>query len=71
MISYLIIEYFIHHTPEYKVYNIIPDETASLYTLAEKIKTISKKDLPIKIAREGMGVIYTGDNIRLKKEWAV
>ncbi|MEQ8190443.1 MAG: NAD(P)-dependent oxidoreductase, partial [Candidatus Eremiobacterota bacterium] len=65
-----VIEYFIHHTPEYKVYNIIPDETASLYTLAEKIKIISKKDVPIKIAREGMGKVYTGNNSRLKKEMA-
>jgi len=66
-----VVEYFIHHNnPEYKVYNIIPDEAVPLYALAEKIKIISKKDLPIIVAKEGMGTVYTGNNSRLKKEMA-
>lgn len=63
-----ILEYFIENKPKYKAYNITPDESVELYALAERIREISKKNLPIKVGQTGMGLEYTGDNTRLKEE---
>ena len=63
-----VIEHFINCEPKYKAYNVSPDESIELKTLAEKVKQISGKDIPIMIKNEGMGVEYSGDNSRLKKE---
>jgi len=48
-------------------YNVTPDEAVELKTLAEMVLQASGKDLPIRIAREGMGTEYSGDNTRLKE----
>lgn len=63
-----ILEYFIENQPKHKAYNITPDSSIELYTLAEKIKKISGKNLPIKITQPGTGLEYSGDNSRLKSE---
>jgi GDP-L-fucose synthase len=63
-----IIDYFIHNRGAYKNYNITPDNSAELKHLAEKIRTVSSKDVPIRIAQEGMGPEYSGDNHRLREE---
>jgi UDP-glucose 4-epimerase len=63
-----ILDHFIQYPTNYKEYNITPDESIELYSLAEKVKQISGKDIPIVVAREGTGLEYSGDNIRLRKE---
>lgn len=63
-----ILEYFINRDVKYKAYNITPDQSIELYELAKKIKGVSGKDLPILVAQKEMGVEYSGDNSRLKKE---
>jgi UDP-glucose 4-epimerase len=63
-----IIHYFIENRSQYQVYNVTPNEAIELFTLAERVLDISKKSLEIKIAKPGMGVEYSGDNGRLKKE---
>jgi len=63
-----VIEYFIEHKPKYKVYNVTPDDSIELKTLAEKIRSYSGKDLEIKIAKPGMGIEYSGSNQRLRDE---
>lgn len=63
-----IIDYFIKNNGDYYAYNVTPDESIELKEIAEKVKKISGKDLPIIVAKEGMGAEYSGDNSRLKKE---
>jgi GDP-L-fucose synthase len=63
-----ILDYFIQNQSEYKEYNVTPDESIELYTLAQTVKKISGKELPIIVAQDGMAIEYSGDNTRLKKE---
>ncbi|MDC7138046.1 NAD(P)-dependent oxidoreductase [Bacteroides zhangwenhongii] len=64
-----ILDWFIQNDPKYKAYNITPDCSVSLYDLAVMIREIAGKPThPIIVAQEGMGLEYSGDNSRLKKE---
>jgi len=63
-----ILDYFIQNENRYKEYNATPDESAELYDIAQKIRELSGKDLPIIVEKDGMGPEYSGDNSRLKKE---
>lgn len=63
-----VLDYFICHKAGHKVYNVTPDVSFELLALAEKIKKVSGKDLPIVVNDKTMGVEYSGDNSRLKKE---
>ncbi|GAV22607.1 NAD-dependent epimerase/dehydratase family protein [Carboxydothermus pertinax] len=63
-----IIEYFILNNSKYKAYNVTPDNSVELLEIARKILQISKKSLPIIIKENGMGIEYSGNNERLKKE---
>lgn len=56
-----------HH----KSYNIVPDKNTELLEIAQIVKKISGKNIEIKVAQEGYGFDYTGDNARLKKEFNV
>lgn len=61
-------ELFLKKKFKYQAYNITPDRSINLLDLAEKIKKISGKNLPIKIKQKGFGLEYTGNNQRLKAE---
>lgn len=63
-----ILEYFIENDAKFSSYNVVSDEKYSLLELAEIIKKVSNKNVPIKIAKNGMGFEYSGLNARLKKE---
>ena len=65
-----IVEHFIVNKGKYKAYNVTPDSSAGLLEAAEKVKAISGKNLPIKVGRDGLGLEYSGDNARLKREIA-
>lgn len=62
-----IIDYFINNDHVHKAYNVTPDESMELATLAEKVRNISGKDIPI-INEKTMGIEYSGDNLRLRRE---
>jgi len=64
-----VIDYFIQNKPQHTAYNVTPDETVSLRSLAEKIRMVANKELPILIKTEGQGLEYSGDNSRLKAEF--
>jgi GDP-L-fucose synthase len=64
-----VLDFFIRHEPLHKAYNATPDSFIELYTLAEKVRAASGKDLPIVVAQPGMGPAYSGDNGRLRKEF--
>lgn len=53
---------------KYKTYNITPDESIELYEVAEKVRKISSKDLPIIVGKPGIGLEYSGSNKRLRSE---
>ena len=63
-----ILDYFISHESKFNVYNVTPGQPVELKELAEMVKEISGKNLPVKIAQKGMGLEYSGSNFRLKKE---
>lgn len=64
-----IMEHFIENTPKnFNIFNVTPDKAIELLSLAEKIKEISGKELPIVVKKDGLGVEYSGDNLRLKEE---
>ena len=63
-----VIDWFIKNKPQYRSYNITPDKSISLYEIASLVKKISKKELPIVVNQEGLGLEYSGDNTRMKKE---
>lgn len=63
-----VLEFFIENDVQYKSYNIVPDEKTTLLEIARLVSLLSGKDIEIKVADEGFGLDYTGDNSRLKKE---
>lgn len=63
-----IVEYFIENEPKYKIYNVVPNESIDLLSIARKINEISGKNLQIIIPKSGFGKEYTGDNSRLMGE---
>jgi GDP-L-fucose synthase len=65
-----ILDLMLERSLRFKSYNIVPDETCSLYNLAEMVKTKIDDMLPIFAAKPGRGSEYTGDNSRLKAEFA-
>lgn len=63
-----VLEHFISNKNQQSAYNVTPDESIELYELAEKVRTVSGKDLPIIVGQPGMGLEYSGDNKRLRDE---
>mgnify|MGYP001577588562 CR=1 FL=1 len=63
-----VLDYFIEHKPNFKSYNVTPDKSIELYEVAEKIRKIYGKDLPIAVKKEGMEHSYSGSNERLRQE---
>lgn len=63
-----ILEHFIENNPREKAFNITPDNSVGLLSIAEMVKEISGKAIEIKVSAEGMGVEYSGDNSLLHKE---
>lgn len=63
-----IVEYFIENEGKYKCYNVSPDNSIELLTVAEKIRRVSGKDLSVIVGKSGMAPEYSGSNKRLRKE---
>jgi GDP-L-fucose synthase len=63
-----IIDQFITKETDQKVFNITPDDSVELLTLAEMVRKISGKNLKIILKEEGLAMEYSGNNSRLKKE---
>jgi len=62
------IDYFISHDAKHSAYNIAPDASIELLEVAKLVRGITNKNVDIKIAKEGMGLEYSGDNTRIKSE---
>jgi GDP-L-fucose synthase len=63
-----ILDHFIMHDPIEKSFNITPNQSIGLLNIAEIVKTISKKNIDIKVAQDGLGLEYSGDNSLLHHE---
>jgi len=63
-----ILEHFIENNPKEKAFNITPNRSVELLKIAELVKIISQKNIEIKVAQEGYGLEYSGDNTLLSKE---
>lgn len=63
-----IIEFFIENIPQHKHYNITPDMPIELAEITEIVKSFSKENVEIRIAKDGLGADYYGNNFRLRKE---
>ncbi len=64
-----VIEHFLTSKPtKYNVFNVTPDESVELITLAKKIKEVVGSTQPIVVAKEGLGLEYSADNSRLREE---
>jgi UDP-glucose 4-epimerase len=63
-----VVDHFIDVKGRYSAYNVTPDASIDLYSIAEKIRTRSGKNLEIVVAEPGLGIEYSGDNARLRGE---
>jgi GDP-L-fucose synthase len=63
-----ILDRFIEHNFTYNSYNVTPDNSVPLCKIAEYVRKISGKDLPIVVGQKGFGMEYSGDNARLHSE---
>ena len=63
-----IVEWFIDHEPKFHEYNICSGKKYSLIELANYVKNVSKKEVPIIVCQEGLAKEYTGSNVRLLNE---
>jgi len=63
-----VLDHFIENKPNYKSYNVTPDNSIELFELAQKVVSLSGKNLPVIIAEKDKGLEYSGDNSRLKNE---
>lgn len=48
-------------------YNVTPGPPVSLRAAAELVVAASGKDVPVRVAREGLGLEYSGDDTKLKR----
>jgi UDP-glucose 4-epimerase len=63
-----IVERFLTGSHSHAAYNVVPDWTDGLYDLAQRVNARSGKDLPILVRESGLGLSYSGDNRRLRRE---
>lgn len=64
-----IVDRFLTGKSKYGVYNITPNESLDLVTIAKKINSIGINKVKINIRHKGFSNEYTGSNERLKREF--
>ena len=63
-----LIEWFIENDGQYRSYNVTSGRRTDLLTIADIVKKVSEKNLPIYICKEGLDKEYSASNKRLLKE---
>ncbi len=63
-----VLEHFFLNDPVHSSWNVTPDKSIELLKLAEIVREVSGKNIEIKVAQEGMGSEYSGDNSLLRSE---
>ena len=64
-----IVEMFIEKDAEKRSYNICTGRSVDLFSLAEIIRQIDGRDIPIDIKEDGLNAEYSGDNTRFLLEF--
>ncbi|MCR4324853.1 MAG: NAD(P)-dependent oxidoreductase [Candidatus Curtissbacteria bacterium] len=64
-----ILELFLKTKLKYKTYNITSGKGTDLITVAKKINSISKGEVPIRVRKTGLSPEYTASNLRLRNEF--
>jgi len=65
----IILDKFLNTQVKYKDYNVTPDSSIDLITLAKKINKAAKNKVKIIVNQRGLGNEYTGSNKRLTNEF--
>lgn len=60
-----VVRWFVEHDAPARAYNVCSGQTLTLRDLAGKVLAAAGKDLPVRVALDGMGREYSGDNRRL------
>lgn len=60
-----ITRWFLEHSPEVHVFNVCTGQAHELRALADLVLEAAGKALPVRVAMDGMGREYSGDNSRL------
>ena len=60
-----ITRWFLEHSPEERVFNVCTGRAHELRALADLVLEAAGKVLPVRVASEGLGREYSGDNARL------
>ena len=63
-----IIIWFIENTPDWHDYNICQGKQYRLTELAEMVKKVSGKDIPVTLLSDERNVDYSADNVRLRQQ---
>ncbi len=63
-----IVIWFLENTPRYHDYNVCTGRPVDLVSIAETVRDVSGKALPIQVAADGWNKPYTADNKRLISE---
>jgi len=64
-----ILAHFIERDPIEKAFNITPDTSVALLDIAKTVVAVSGKDIPIRVAQDGLGSEYSGSNALLRSEF--
>lgn len=62
------LEYFLHHEPQFHTYNMVSGKKISLEEICKHVLKISGKELPVYICKEGLANEYTASNARFLNE---
>ncbi len=65
----VVARFLLRESDGHAVFNVTPDETPDLLSLARLARDVAGSDVPIIVARDGIGFEYTGDNRRLRGEF--
>ena len=63
-----VVEHFLKGAGGYPAYNVTPDHAVSLLRVAQLVRDTVNSGLQVRVAAEGLGAEYSGDNSRLRAE---
>ena len=63
-----VLDHFITHNPVEKSFNITPDKSIELLKIAEIVREVSGNNSEIRVAQQGLGMEYSGNNALLRSE---
>jgi UDP-glucose 4-epimerase len=63
-----VVDWALTGQPEHTAYNVAPDWVSSLRDLGTWVSARAGARVPLRVANEGLGIEYTADNSRLRRE---